>query len=594
MAEKLPAGFDPLSAEPQSPQMGALGQIIQNAGRNTKDEDLAFASGLMAPSSNGTSGALGNAYAAQSKYRLERDQLQAQYVPLILQSMAAQFQRDALGKLFGDTPKPGAAGAAPGADAAPGAGAGPAGMGGPAAAPSGAQAASAAQPAASSQNPGSKLAGYSIDQIVAFDKLTGLNMMDSWKIAKEGFERHPGSFYDIPGIGQMYQPDPTKGVGYANGKVYQLDNAGKVLGELAQATALGTKTAEAQTTPLPPTFVGASGKPIGGSTADYLGLGKTAAPAAGAPGAVPAAPAGGKGAANPDADQARILSAELDKYIAQIHQLDPKTTDPAVLKAANDDLQGVVKEMKRAKVGYVPEALRSVPLGAVTPGAIAQAESSTPTLQGPAEAAGQKVTSEEAAKSGQTYQNALHDKVEEEFQLVNRNKQIIPLLDKIETGGIAPEARVEIANTIQNTTSLPKSVRDNLAKWVANGDPTAGKVLQNQLASAGILTMLQTLDKEGKPNRAIFQAVQAAQEGLKSGNTTLKDVFELQNRLYGIHFDEQQAVTKAIKDGTYDPRTWAGDYSRIRNEQLKSPAAPLPSAKKTGADIDSLLKKYGG
>jgi hypothetical protein len=78
--------------------------------------------------------------------------------------------------------------------------------------------------------------------------------------------------------------------------------------------------------------------------------------------------------------------------------------------------------------------------------------------------------------------------------------------------------------------------------------------------------------------------VQKAQEGLESGNTTLKDVFELQHRLYDIHYNEQQALTKAIKDGSYDPRTWAGDYSAIRNSQLNQPAAPLPSAATPGGN----------
>jgi hypothetical protein len=193
-----------------------------------------------------------------------------------------------------------------------------------------------------------------------------------------------------------------------------------------------------------------------------------------------------------------------------------------------------------------------------------------------------KQSATKAIEAGQAYQTNLHDKVEEEYQLVNRNKQIKPLLEKFNTGGLAPEAMLHLGNMVATSSLLPRDVAKSLGDLIAGGDTSAGKVLENQLASAGILTMLQTLDKEGKPNRAIFQAVQQAQEGLKSGNTTLKDVFELQDRLYKPHYDEQQAMTNAIKSKNYDPSTWAGDYSKIRNDSLSAPAEPLPSASKGG------------
>ncbi len=600
--ERMPPGFDPLSAgtgDTSSPAMGALGQIMANAGRNRSDEDSTYAAGLLAPSSNGTSGALGNAMANVNKYRLERDQLQAQYLPLILQSMQSQFQREAIGNILGggDSGQQSAApqgpqtpGASP--QSAPGAAQGSAGMQAATGAPPQGMGAPAGQTVATPpQNPGSKLASYTIDQITALDRLTGLNLTDAWKIAKEGFERKPGSAYDVPGVGMVYVDDPKSGIGYRNGKVVALPGAAQAQAELAGATTGAQKLAENQNSPLPPTFVDdKTNKPIGGTMAQYIaaatGAPSGASPASsGAPGV--AAPNAGMKGPPQDQDRAMIMSKEFDTALDRLHNLDPKTADAATVKATNDDLNAIVKEMRNQKVAYVPAALRPVTIAAgdVTPQAIAQAEGSAPgapQLQGAAQAAGAKTTAEAAAASGQKYQDALHDKVEEEFQLVQRNKQIAPLLDKIQTGGFAPEARVEFANEINNTAMLPDGMKKTLATWVANGDPTAGKVLQNQLASAGILTMLQTLDKEGKPNRAIFQAVQQAQEGLKSGNATLKDVFALQDRLYKIHYDEQQAITDALKKGTYDPRTWAGEYSKVRNAQLQHPAEPLPSAQTAG------------
>lgn len=273
------------------------------------------------------------------------------------------------------------------------------------------------------------------------------------------------------------------------------------------------------------------------------------------------------GAANVDmGPNPVVLASEIAKTRASI----PMVNDPAskaMLAAHLADLQRQQAALPKGPLAAEPSASEAATNAAAQAGATTGATA--------------------AATSGQKYQDDLNSKVEEEFQLVNRNKQIQPLLDKFRTGGMMPEERLHLGNTIANSGMLPESIKGPLAAWVANGDPTAGKVIENQLASAGILNMLQTLDKEGKPNRAIFQAVQKAQEGLNSGNTTLKDVFELQKRLYDIHFNEQQALTKAIKSGTYDPRTWAGDYSSIRNADLNAPAIPLPSATASASNSGS-------
>lgn len=211
------------------------------------------------------------------------------------------------------------------------------------------------------------------------------------------------------------------------------------------------------------------------------------------------------------------------------------------------------------------------------------------TTQQQATAAAETERAKGAEAQGKDYRTQLNDVVRNEFELVNRNKQIKPLLDRFQTGGFQPEDRLHLANAIQSS-GLPDGVKKTLNGLVASGDPTAGKVIENQLASAAITTMLDTLNKEGKPNRAIFQALQSAQEGLKSGNTTLKDVFELQQRLYDLHYGEQQALNGAIKSGTYDPLTWEGDYSKIRNDGLIKPAAPLPSTQAPAAPTTMTAK----
>lgn len=166
----------------------------------------------------------------------------------------------------------------------------------------------------------------------------------------------------------------------------------------------------------------------------------------------------------------------------------------------------------------------------------------------------------------------LQDTVRSEFEIQNRNKQLLPMLDKIQTGGFNPEGRIALANSLQTSGMVPDSLKPKLGEWLANGDPTTGKVVENQLAAAGIKTMLDTLDKEGKPNRAIFEAIQNAQESVKSGNATLKQVFGLQKQLYDMHYQQEQDMSKAIASPSYNPLTMQADFSKRRNDSLSAPA----------------------
>ena len=171
----------------------------------------------------------------------------------------------------------------------------------------------------------------------------------------------------------------------------------------------------------------------------------------------------------------------------------------------------------------------------------------------------------------------LNDTLRNEAELQNRNQQLAPMLDKIQTGGFAPEERIALGNSLQTSGMVPEMFKGTLSKWIANGDPTTGKVIENQLAAAGIKTMLDTLDKEGKPNRAIFMAIQAAQESVKSGNGTLKEVFALQKQLYDWHLEQQQKMGDALAAPDYNPLTFQSKMARMRNDSIV-PAAAAPAS----------------
>ena len=192
---------------------------------------------------------------------------------------------------------------------------------------------------------------------------------------------------------------------------------------------------------------------------------------------------------------------------------------------------------------------------------------------------------DEASATGQVangiaYEKTLGETHRENTSMVLRNREIMPLLTKVTTGQYNQENMVQLGNYIKNSSVAPEWMK-GYADKIAGGDVNAAKVLENQLAAAGISTMLATLNKEGSPNRAMFAQVAAAQEGLKSGNTTLKDVFALQQRMYDNTAKETSAMLAAKKAGKYNPGMWAQEYAGVRDQMLQTEPAPLPSAAPT-------------
>lgn len=245
----------------------------------------------------------------------------------------------------------------------------------------------------------------------------------------------------------------------------------------------------------------------------------------------------------------------------------------------------------------------SAPNSAAMPSAGQNAQAapagSTLPLQSPAAAAADKLRAEapvqfqqkrmtDAHTSNQKVLDNLNDTVRNEAELQNRNNQVIPLLKQYSTGGFAPEDRLHLANAIQNTDAIPDSVKAALVKSIGGGDPAVGKTIENVLATAGIKTMLDSLDKEGKPNRAIFQALQTAQEGLKSGNTSLTQVFGLQKQLYDWHFQQQQELSNTLASPDYNPMTTQQKFSASRDASLKS-QLPVAAAPATAAAAPAAL-----
>ena len=394
----------------------------------------------------------------------------------------------------------------------------------------------------SSIPPPGVLSRMSVDQITGLIASGALpeKAYDAWKFAKVGEQMQPG--YQRTADGRLvYNPDPTKGITLGpDGSVQQMPGAAAALSGMAGATKTAELRATNANTLAPADRIMQNGKPFAGTTQQLI-----------------------------------------DFTQDPMNQLDPALATRIRASMARDGVSSA-----RLAINTPGGAVTGMTGGGV--GGV---------FQGPADAAAEKLRAEQGvhaetdplvafnkdrlvsahANVQKTYEQ-LQDTIRNEAELQNRNAQILPMLQKIQTGGFAPEARISLANSLQTSNLIPDSAKGALARWVANGDPSTGKVIENQLASAGIKTMLDTLDKEGKPNRAIFQALQNAQESVKSGNATLQQVFGLQKQLYEWHMQQEQSIGGAMAAPDYNPIKLQSQLSSMRNAALQSAAPAAPKA----------------
>jgi|GEM_PF-5485522 len=195
-------------------QQGALSQlggtditgVLSKLAQDPIDQNrgwLAYAAGALSPTKSGSSAeGFGNALAAMNEAQKQQEALRASYVPHVTQALlqAAQFQRQREIDNMLTSRLLSSGGSAPTASAPGQLGSG---MYGDVAPPSGA-------PAIPSGGRGGNLANMSPDDVALF-KYFGKDILPEYKMAKEGFERKPGSFYDKPDGTREYIADPTKG-----------------------------------------------------------------------------------------------------------------------------------------------------------------------------------------------------------------------------------------------------------------------------------------------------------------------------------------------------------------------------------------------
>lgn len=288
-----------------------MGQLVQSPEDSAKDEMLAWTGGLgTGADGSGTAGALGRAAAAQSKYRHEDRQLRAQYIPLIMNAVAAQQANGIQQRLLQ-------------------------GLG---------------------QKPIADMSLEEVNMLENFGDQKGL--FEKWKAAKQGLELKTG-WNIMPDGKKVFIEDPAKGFGYDEaGNVISLPGFAKAAGDIAGAQERGKL--DAQTDYQLEDALGPNNEPI--KIAKRRALAAAGAPPSVTGGTAAPPPASG-GARTPGAGggaQPAVRGAfegSAEKILADIESI----KDPAARRQA---MTAYANQLSGNNPEFVPEGGTQAPAGA--------------------------------------------------------------------------------------------------------------------------------------------------------------------------------------------------------------------------------------
>ena len=385
---------------------------------------------------------------------------------------------------------------------------------------------------------GSRLSRMTVDQITGLIAAGALpsEAMSAWKLAKFGEPLQPGTYTQTVDGQQRFNVDPKVGLTVNNGVISKAPGSGAI-SALAGETTAAQEGAKSRFDTVSVPMSDGSTRLM--SRAQFLAANGAGGGGGGGGGLRSTAPVGVS--ATPNAGQL--------------------STDAPVLGATPNAAQVATQEATKAKL--IAQATAPVTFNSDV----------------------QKTSHANNAAN----LNSLADTVREESDIVARNARLMPLLDTTKLGGFGAEGKAQFANDLANSTLLANVPGiKNLTTALAGGDPATVKTIENQLSTAAITNMLDALQKEGKPNRAILAMLAPAQESIRSGNATLKQVFDTQNKIYNYHKDQLDNQTSLMDSPTYNPIKFPSQVANFRTnliEHQSTPTSVPTSAAATDVDI---------
>lgn len=212
-----------------------------------------------------------------------------------------------------------------------------------------------------------------------------------------------------------------------------------------------------------------------------------------------------------------------------------------------------------------------------------------PTSYGP----GPPPTNQDVEKFGH-YSENLDNRVAVASDMVPRLQQAEAAMSQFRSGGGAP-ARAEFARTLQAIPGFPQSWVDR----VAGGNLADAQEAEKYLFQTTFAGLKQSM--QGDPSRvAEFSKAEQIFPSIGTDPRATASVLNFMRDQGNRDYAEQQTLTKARSEGTFNPVTWQADYQKkLRAGQVPGvptsqvpQAAPAASKTVTQAQVSNYATKH--
>lgn len=265
----------------------------------------------------------------------------------------------------------------------------------------------------------------------------------------------------------------------------------------------------------------------------------------------------------------------------------PTARGNALVGAQGNPLAGPTQDQTDAMTAGVAEDNALVgPRGTVpqaAPGQGATGPSGVPSLQGQPSGriAPQTTVEAELQKPAIKYAEALDERVEAGGQMQKQLAEVIPLLSKINTGGLG-EVKAKLAQIAQG---IP-GVSPDLVKRIANGDLAAAQEFDKFMVTYATTTMSRALaGNTGKFTQMEWAKFQEANPNLNTDPEAVRKIFNFATRMYQMDRKEQEALVEARKEPGFNITNWQNTWQkRMQKEGMINPQEipePKPAQKAT-------------
>jgi hypothetical protein len=186
----------------------------------------------------------------------------------------------------------------------------------------------------------------------------------------------------------------------------------------------------------------------------------------------------------------------------------------------------------------------------------------------------QNVATADLRKPAIEYVKNLNERVASSGQMLRQLGEVIPLLEKTQTGGLS-EIKAKLASIAQGIPGVSQSLVDR----IAGGDLSAAQEFDKFMVTFATTSMTNALQgNTGKFTQMEWAKFQEANPNLNTDPDAAKKIFNFMKGQYKLDKEQQDALLEARKRPDFDITGWENEWQNkmLKEGKISTQEIPVP------------------